>query len=146
MFDFIFRFSPDGVLFYQWDTNRAKHTFSPQRAITRWNKQNRFRDFALKIFNKDIKFQVPISDEVGVDVTTELKVYLFNLAKSRRIDDFLIRVWAEFFKQYECHKHWDDVVFYPKIFKIYEIDDNVFNMKQFIYWFRRFEDVYNKTG
>lgn len=146
MFDFIFRFSPDGVLFYQWDANRAKHTFSPQRSITRWSKQNRFRDFALKIFNKDIKFQVPISDEVGVDVTTELKVYLFNLAKSRRIDDFLIRVWAEFFKQYECHKHWDDVVFYPKIFKIYEIDDNVFNMKQFIYWFRRFEDVYNKTG
>lgn len=146
MFDFIFRFSPDWQIFYQGDTTRVKYTFNPQTSIHWWNRQDRFREFAIKLFNKDIKFTVPITDVVWVDVTTELKVYLFNLAKSRRIDDFLIRIWAEFLKHFECHKHWDIVIFYPKSFKIYELDDNVFNMKQFIYWFRRFEEVHNKAG
>ncbi len=144
MFDFVNRFSPDWVIMYQWDTIRAKQTFDSQKCIDRWISCDRFREFSTKIYNKEIKCNVPITDTPWIDVTNELKVFLYNAAKSKRIDDLLIRVRWEFFYQFDCHNLWWVILFLEKDRKPKNTDDTIFNMKQFIYWFRRFEEIYWK--
>lgn len=143
-FNFVNRFDQDGIIIYQWVTNKAKQTFEAAKAIEWRYKSDRFREFTTKIYNKVISFNVPVSDEEWVDITNELKVFLYNAAKSKRLDDLLIRVWGEFLKEYDCRNVKGRPVFTPKAsFKV-PLDDTIFNMKQFIYWFRRFEDVFSK--
>lgn len=144
MFDFVNRFNSDWIIIYQWDTIRAKQTFDAQKSMEWWRWCDRFREFTTKIYNKEIRCNVPITDTPGIDVTNELKVFLYNAAKSKRIDDLLVRIWWEFFKQFDCHNLWWMILFYEKNRKEKNSDDTIFNMKQFIYWFRRFEDVHSK--
>lgn len=145
MFDFINRFSKDWVLIYQWDKISAKNTFDAQKSILWYNECKDFREFSTKIYNKEIKFQVPITYETGSDITVELKTFLYNIAKSKKIDDLLIRIWWDFLKEYDCHLVDWKVRFLSKDKRVEWPNDTIFNMKQFIYWFRRFTHPLNKS-
>ncbi len=145
MFSFINRFSSEWVIIYQWELIKAKHTFDAQKSILWFNEANRFRDFTTNVYNKEITFSVPFSDEEWTDVTIELKTFLYNIAKWKKIDDLLIRIWGEFLRIYDCHVIKGSVRFVLKENKESNSDDTVFNMKQFIYWFRRFDEIKNKS-
>jgi hypothetical protein len=93
MFDFINRFSKEGIIIYQWERITAKQTLDAQKSILWFNECKDFREFSTKIYSKEIKFNVPVSDVIWTDITVELKTFLYNIAKSKKIDDLLIRIW-----------------------------------------------------
>lgn len=146
MFDFIFRFNQNWVIFYQWEPSTAKTTFDSQKAIQWRQSCIRFRDYETKIHTKKINFRVPISDNGWVDVTLELKTFLYQAAKGKRLEDLLVRIRWEFLSEYDCFNNGWVISFREKNRVTTGIDDWLFLMKQFIYGFRRFEDVYDKEG
>lgn len=145
MFDFINRFDTNSHIFFQWELSEAKKTFNSQEAIERWRWCDRFRKFTTKIYNKDISIQVPITDKDWVNVTSELKVFLYKAAKSKRIDDLLVRIRWEFLKVYDVYDVSWQILFKNREWEEWDYDDILFLMKQFIFGFWRMTPVLTKS-
>ena len=145
MFDFIYRIDDNWALFYDGSILHAKQCFDYNKAIDWYAWCKRFVEYEISIYNKKVILKTPVSEWWWVDITNELKVFLYNAAKSKKIDDLLIRNRWEFLKEFDCVlEQWQVLFKYREAKRTTEIDSTLLHMKNFEYWMWRLSDIHNK--
>lgn len=147
-FSFVFRTNPHNLIIYDGDANKAKYTMDPQKAME-WYKKDDYSNFTFDKHRQryDIKLPVDLSDE-GININKEFAAFLFQNIKVGKINDVLKTVWIEVLKSYDVIFVHNRVLFREKEVKVREIDPYIWNMKNFIYGFYRFDTIfsYKDTG